>query len=302
MVSRSISRPDREIGSLENLPDEPLYRICAFLAPRQVAMTDIANFSLASKKCVTAAGRKRLERIIIVISTSSVLRQDVNELIDILSRSARFGCIRQVKIKDSLSPQVVTGSELVWRDRQTLEDEGSDADDDNDEDLCRLPRFRKQETPLHHTIRIDASLGNWLRGEASTGGIADINRRYWCLSVLLGKLRSLNDLVWDCAMHIPLCLLMSLEKQCSDARLHVHQFHLQGGHVNKEGRAEHGANRHEWALVRSPSLHSAVWKRQGGRNHANMNNALWCMLRGAAPKLKHVVMNWCGPRRIHMDA
>lgn len=201
------------MGNLESLPDEILYRICAFLSPRKAARIDIAKFSLVSKKCAIAAGRRRLERIII-ISTASMLRQDVNELTNILSRSARFGRVRQVKIKDSASPKVITKSELVRGDRQTLEDEDSDADDDDDEDLCRLPRFRKHDTQLLHNNQIDMSLGNRSR-EASSGEAVDTNRRYWCLSVLLGKLRSLSDLVWDCAIHIPSCLLMSLEKKMS---------------------------------------------------------------------------------------
>lgn len=288
------SEPGFYYSRMERLPEEILDAVCTLLAPPSATRADIASFSLVSKRCAKAASRRRLERIIITIGTTSKLRQDVNELVNILSRSARFGCVRQMKLRVDPPQTVENRSQLVRRDRQTAEDEDSEIDDEDDHDICRLPRLGRGRATTWHGDDVNVFSNNVYQGQATPEDIREISRRFWPLSDLIEKLRSLTDLVWDCDHHMPICLLRVL-KCWPRARLHMHKFRLRDGCLPGRDLGENDPNADEYALVTSHSLHTVVWKRWGGQTHGKMNDALWCMLRGAAPNLRHVVLNWCGP-------
>lgn len=285
---------------LESLPEEILDIVCGHLAPLDANRQNIANFSLASRKCAKAASRRRLERIIITVTTTSKLRQDVNELENILGRSERLGCVRQIKLRDHPPQAISNRSQLVRRDRQTFEDEDSEADDDDSHDICRLPPIRPLRPPSNASEEVGLFLRNPYYSPTSPEEFRETSRRFRPLSSFLGKLRCLADLVWDCDCTVPVCLLNTLKLCSPRTRLHVHKFYLREHCLPglELGENDPGANEH--ALCTSPSLSTIVWRREGGSASVSKEGALWCMLRGASPSLKHVALEWAGaPRQLN---
>ncbi|OBW68178.1 MAG: Uncharacterized protein AUREO_017480 [Aureobasidium pullulans] len=258
-----LSRP-----SLEKLPLEVLQMICEYVdSPGAPGLNALSQ---ASKHCLAATSKSLCREIRFDVTSRRKLQQDVS-----LCRT-------------------LLDSRLSWVHVHRISVEGSMPEQEHEpESVKRGLRPRRQPTKQYIGSR--GYYGPRRTQQRYLENTQDDNA-WKPLAKLLEDIPALTDILFNSPDQVPPCLLQTLHSHISSCRLHVKHFQL---HILEDSDLD----RHERALVTSPSLHAATFKflhwvrgpiPRAEYEHSELVSFQW-LVAGAAPNLREVrLANYTG--------
>lgn len=282
MVTGSTAVAPSSPLHLENLPSLVLEYICQYLAQCDARRYSLFAFSLASKRCCAIAASQRFERIKLDVRGRLELRQDLEKWSDILEVEGRARHVRRIKVVGYMPPFGLGKSpeQNLQRDAAlTLAQEWKD------EREYEGYKDNFTDPPRKH-IAFN-SLLQW----ASDGAAKQSHNESWQpLARFISTLPALKDVVYSCLDQVAPCLLRAVHQHHPNSRLHVHTFSLRSLYQMKDNL--HDIDPDEFMLATSPCLFAiALCSSTGYDTYGYVdyhNEALFAMVSGMAPRLKHV--------------
>lgn len=264
---------DRNSQSLDGLALETLQQIAGHL--HETHRPSLYAFSLASRKCHKAALLEVFREIHLRVCNRQALQQDVDALIDILSRTDSARHVRYLSIKGFLRLDAeATGDSGAGT--------GTSADEDNHLKYYKstgMDEILPDEEPTHggsHVCHDEPVIA-----KSSEQDMA------WAPVVSLIKILSrLDTLVYDCRNQFPPSLLDALHEQQPQCKLHHLTFRMRS-------LLSDVPDPYEMALATSPCLYRvkvACAERDSVGAFDYNEEAMMELVAGLAPNLKELVV------------
>ncbi|KAM5429481.1 hypothetical protein McanCB56680_005116 [Microsporum canis] len=196
------------MASLECLPQELWQDICGFLA--EGGVSELRNFSRASKRCCAAADPKRFQHIRLVISTESRLELCLNRWVSLLGRRQSYGYVRRVSIGcycavEYMKPGVESAADITsFR--------------------CQCPKSPSEYNSKYP--QDDYFYCHYDPNPLTPTELDDEDDLWWSVAMFLSKLTGLRDIFYFRQNQFPRCILTLLRLKLRRCRLHICPFIL----------------------------------------------------------------------------
>lgn len=260
--------------TVQSLPPELLHRVCEALD--NTHRPSVKSLALVSHRFHTAATTVLFRQIHLDVSGRIRLQADTKKWLDTLQRTFSHKHVRQLRISGYM-PCEQDDKGGLERPEWQLTDENYYGHDEI---------FGEQEDEVFCS-------------DQSAQLVHEQDGAWKPLAALIQQLPALADLIWECMVQFPPCILdilhqgLLLRRHLPVCRLHITSFRFRS--LNSPE-----IDPHEIALARSPCLHSiSVRHVSPGRDSAAKDDfneeAVWQTVADLAPNLQEVRMFRCRP-------
>ncbi|KAI0383328.1 hypothetical protein F5Y04DRAFT_287479 [Hypomontagnella monticulosa] len=265
--------------TLDTLPLIVLEQICEYLQASDHKWHGLKAFSLTSKRCCSIAEKQRFSQILLLVDGLDKLQDDLTRIHEEFGVGKRLCYVRRLRISTRAREEPKSTEEDIEMGMQ-------------------VTSKREFYFDMHSFCRPRKII----RSPSHINAIQDPDCAEICHQLLArfaSQLLGLQDLVWDCAVRLPPCILSVVHTV--GCRLHIYGFRLDN--LIRNGQRIGFTDPDDFAIATSPHLHSIAVPFYGDDtdgedqveiiiDHPNQE-AVLCMLAGLAPNLTHIWMMPC---------